>query len=273
MQFEFTELNYKNDYRFGGQLEISAENAQEVESLISHFRLFKDLSDVETLKARIAALEAGKLSHVIKSDKRPVYEVSSCLEHEFTMPYKEWALRNFGYDGTFPDLDIPRERGGLIYTNYQARLYTDNEHICFDAFTTSEPWNKKDAHDHAQSRVVDYIGEEFGTRHNEPEFIQAGNNHVKRNPDYLKRHKATPRASNARLKRAFFEWWITTHASDAQKAIVAGNREIVAQTGTYMGAFEFERDQDRIYYGRKVSADGKTKDYKSMTFAEFGGLI
>jgi hypothetical protein len=272
MQFNFTESDYTGEYQFGGRLEIVAETPNEVESLIKHFRLFKDMEDVETLKARIAALESSTLSHTIGTDKRPAYAVTSCLGFEFTEPYKAWALRNFGYDGVFPDLELPREWGGLIHTNYQSRVYTEGEHICFTAFTTAQPWARKSAQDYADSLVSDYIAEEYGTRRHEPEYIQARNNFMVKNPDYLKRHKATPQASNATLKRAFFEWWRANHANAEQLAIIEGNEKIVAETGSYMDAFGFERFESHIYYGRKLGKDGKTQDYKAISFSDFAAL-
>lgn len=266
MKFEFTEGNYSDAFRFGGSLKITAQGAQDVESLIEHFRLFRDMSDVAVLQARIAALQSETLSHIMQSDKRPMYDVATCLDHEFTAPYKKWARDCFGYDGVFPDLEIPRQWGGLIHTNYQARLYTEGEHICVDAFTSSEPWNGKDAQEYAESRVKDCLGEEFGTRRQEPEFIPTGSgNNMKANPNYIKRHRPTPMASNARLKRAFFAWFMDNHASDAQKAIVAGNRDI-AKGADYMGAFEFERFENCIYYAKTA------KDYKSVSFAEFAAM-
>lgn len=265
MQFTFTESDYEGEYRFGGQLEIKAENAHEVEELIKHFRLFSDVSDVSVLQSRITALQAKTLSHVVRSDKRPVYQVYGCLDHEFTAPYKKWAFDNFGFDGAFPDLEIPRKWGGLLHTNYQARLYIENEYICFEAFTTSQPWNGKDAQEHAQYRVADYIGEEFGCRYHESEFISAGNGLMKHNPNYLKRHEAKPAASNSRLKKAFFDWWMENHANAAQKAIVRGNQEI-AKGAKYMSAFEFEKHEYQIFY------EHTGKDYKVMTFAEFAKL-
>lgn len=265
MEFQFTEGNYDGAFKFGGKLTITARGAQDVESLVKHFRLFSDMGDVAVLQARIAALQSETLTHVLQSDKRPMYEVSTCLDDEFTAPYKKWARDCFGYDGVFPDLEIPRQWGGLIHTNYQARLYIECEHICVDAFTSSEPWNGRDAQEYAESRVKDYLGEEFGKRYQEPEFLQKGNGQYYRNPNYLKRHRPTPVASNARLKRAFFAWFVDNHASDAQKAIVAGNREI-AQGAKYMSAFEFERHETHIYYAKTA------KDYKSVSFAEFAAM-
>lgn len=265
MEFKFTEGNYEGTFKFGGALTITAHGAQEVESLISHFRLFRDMSDVSVLQARIEALQKETLCHVMQSDKRPMYEVSGALGDEFTAPYKKWALDNFGYEGVFPDLEIPRQWGGLHHTNYQARLHTEGEHICFQAYTSSEPWNGRDAQNYAEFRVTDYIAEEFGTRRQEPEFIHVGNNLMRPNPNYLKRHRATPGASNARLKRAFFVWWLENRANEAQRAIVAGNREI-AKDASYMSAFEFERFESRIYYAKTA------KDYKSVSFAEFAAM-
>lgn len=265
MRYEFTELEYTGDFRFGGQLAVTAENAKEVEEMIRHFRLFNDVSDVTVLQARITALQLQTLTHVIKSDKRPVYSAESCLDHEFTVPYQKWARDCFGFEGVFPDLEIPRDRYGLKYTNYQARLHTQNEHICFEAFTTSEPWNGKDAQEHSEHKIKDYIGEEFGARYHEPEYIPAGNGMAKHNPNYLKRHKAKPGATNSRLKKAFFTWWLATHANNAQRAIVRGNQEI-AKGAKYMSAFEFERYESHIYY------DHTGKDYKSISFSEFAKL-
>lgn len=272
MKFNFTEGAYEGAFRFGGKLEVTAQGAQEVQALVDHFRLFKDMGDVKVLQARIEALQSETLSHTIQADKRPVYEVESCLDHEFTEPYKKWARDNFGYEGAFPDLEIPREWRGLKYTNYQARLFTENEHICYKVFVTSEPWNKRDAQDYATHQAQDYIAEEFGARRHEPEFIHLGNGMAKPNPNYLKRHKPHASASNARLKQAFFAWWLANHATDAQKAIVAGNAQIVSETGGYMGAFNFERQQYEIYHGRKLAKDGKTQDYKSVSFAEFAAM-
>lgn len=271
MQFKFTEGNYDGAFRFGGNLTITAHGAQEVESLIQHFRLFNDMSDISVLNLRIEALQNETLSHVLQSDKRPMYQVSGALDYEFTAPYKTWALKNFGYDGVFPNLEIPRKWYGLIHTNYQSHLYTEDEYICFESFTSSEPWAGKDAQEYATSKVTDYIAEEFGTRRHEPEFIGAGNGLMRPNPNYLKRHRATPMASNDRLKRAFFAWWLENCANDAQKTIVQGNREI-AKGASYMDSFKFDRFESVIYYGRKIGSDGKTQEYESISFADFAAM-
>lgn len=267
MQFNFTKKDHVDEFKFGGILDIVAENASEVESLISHFRLFNRVDNVEVLKKRIEALQSSTLSHVVGTSKMPIYEVSTCLDSEFVEPYKKWALDNFGYDGIFPDLTIPRKWGGLIHTNYQAHLETFNECICFQAFTSSEPWNGKDAQTYAEKRVIDYIGEEFGTRYHEPEFIPTGRGDLmKRNPNYLKKHPARPGATNSRLKKAFFNWWMENHANEKQKEIVSGNRQIVSETGSYMSAFEFEKFESHIYY------EHTGNDYKSISFRDFAAL-
>ena len=273
MKFVFEDKGHEGEFQFGGALTLTAENPSEVQALIDHFKLFSNSSDVSVLQKRIEALQSGTLTHTIYKEKRPVYAVNSCLDFEFIEPYKKWALHNFGFDGVFPDLEIPMKWGGLQYTNYKARLFTQCEHICFEAFTSAEPWAHKSAQDYAEYKVKDCIGEEFGDRYREPEFIQAVRSCcMKRNPNYLKRHAPKPAATNARLKRAFFEWWEHNAANDAQKAIIADNRDIVATTGSYMGAFEFECDQHVIYYGRELNKDGSTRDYKSMRFDEFAKL-
>lgn len=272
MQFNFKETDEsREEYRFGGRLTLVAENIAESAELVDHFKLHKG-KDIESLQARISALQDPSLSVTIGTDKRPAYCVETSLPWDFSKPYADWMSRDLGYDGPLPDLDIPRQWGGLKHTNYQAELRLQGEHITFIAYTTSEPWNKKDAQTYAESRVADCISEEFGERYHEPEYIQAGNNMMVRNPDYLKRRKPTPAASNSRLKRALFEWWLSNEATEAQREIVAGNAQIVAETGGYMGAFDFERPHSTIYHGRKMDKDGKTQDYLAMSFSDFARL-
>lgn len=273
MQFNFTEHDYSDDYQFGGRLEIVAENAEEVNQLNNHFKLFSNTSMIEVLKAHIAALETGTHTHTIGTDKRPVYKVNGYLDTAFSAPYLKWMQRDLGYNGPLPNLELTRKWGGLCYTNYQKRIYTFAGHIHFEAFTTSEPWRGKNAQEYAVSRVTDYIGEEFGTRYHEPEMISAGRSGtLKRNPNYLKRHSATPASNNVILKRTLFAWWLKNHANNAQRAIVKGNQDIVKNTGEYMGAFNFKYHESRIYYGHELKEDGKTLDYKSVTFAEFAAM-
>ena len=119
MKYEFKEGKYEGEYSGGGLLEITAEGPQEVVSLLEHFRL---LGDVHSARKRLEAMEAGSYTHTMKSDTRPVYAVSGCLDQKFLEPYKDWAKRNFGYTGEFPDLEIPREWFGLKYTT--CLLYT-----------------------------------------------------------------------------------------------------------------------------------------------------
>jgi len=265
MQFNFEEMELTEGREFGGKLTITANGAAEVLALIDHFQLFQDTSNIESLQARIAAMQSETLSHVIYSEKRPVYEIDSALDYEFTKPYCDWALRCFGYDGQFPNLEIPRRWKGLIHTNYQARLYTSNQHICFLTYVQSQPWNNMDANTYAERCAHDLIGEEFGTRYREPEFKQTRNGQYVKNPDYLKRHIPKPAATNSRLKVAFFDWWLENVANDAQKTIVAGNKAIAANV-SYMECFKFERFESHIYYEKTA------KDYKIMSFDQFAKL-
>lgn len=265
MRFEFTELDYEGDYKFGGRLALTATTQPEVAALIDHFKLFSDNSDVDVLRQRIDALSSDTLTHTLGTDKRPMYAVSGHLDHAFTAPYTKWAEDNLGYTGPLPELEIPRKWGGIIHTNYQARLHIADGFICFDAFVCAEPWDKKDASTYAEYLVKDYIGEEMGTRRREPEYIVDGRGQYKKNPDYLKRHRPTPSASNARLKLAIFDWWKQHHANAAQLAVIEGNRK-VAEGADYMDAFRFERGEVTIHYSKSA------KGYKSMSPSEFAKL-
>lgn len=265
MQFQFTESDYSDAFKFGGRLTLRAESSFEVEKIITHFKLFNTPNDIEALKAKLVVIESGVFEHILGTDKRPIFEVDSALEVEFSTPYQLWAERCFGFRETLPDMEIPRQWNGLKYTNYQERLYVDSGHICFRTFVSSEPWNGKSAQEYAEFRAFDIIQEEFGFRKIEPEMIQIGNGTFKENPNYLKRHKPTPLASNSLFKRAFFAWWVLNRASDAQKEIISCNAEIAAGA-SYMSAFTFDRYESHIFYAKSA------KDYKSVSFAEFAAM-
>ena len=122
MLFQFTESNYDDAFKFGGRLTLHAESPNDAKALIDHFKLFNQKDDIDTLRAKLAAIESGNLSHTIGKDKRPIYAVESCLDDAFIAPYKEWAKRRFGFGDLWPDMEIPREWDGLKYTNYQTIL-------------------------------------------------------------------------------------------------------------------------------------------------------
>lgn len=223
MKFTFNEMTDRDD--FGGTLSVTAESASEVLEIADHFRMFGDDADGAIAKAQ--AIVAGSLTHTSGTDKRPWFVIESSLGHEFTEPYKAWLLRRTGYDGQLPSADLtPFHPRRLCHTHITLAVGLEQEHITYSVAVRSGDWNGKPANDRAWVTAEDYVSEDFGERKHENEYIPArgdgGGGMMKRNPNYLKRHKPHPAASCQWLKSWLFSWWRQNHASDKQREILDG---------------------------------------------------
>jgi hypothetical protein len=218
MRFEFEEIDL---VEHSGDVMIRAESEAEVKEVADHFRLFKD--DVRGL---VAALDAGTLTHRLTAysslgNRYRWFEVHGSLDIEFSEPYLALLVNRTGLDtgGILPDLDL--QGPTLRHTHYAVRVWIEQGHICFIAYDSATEWNGRDAATNAEAYVSDYLKEAFGVRHHEPEFIANRAGTYSRNPNYLKRHRPKPAASNKILKDALFQWWLGNHANEAQRAVIA----------------------------------------------------
>ena len=226
MQFNFTET--RDDE--GGAMEFVAENPAEVVDLFKHFRLDKGTPD--SVLAMAEAIQAGNFSFRSEG-KRPWYRVESAIDHEFTKPYAEMLQRVTGWDGQLPNMDLtdqhPRR---LCHTHITHAFGLEHGHFTFDVSVESQDWNDKPAFDRAQKNALDYAENDIAERPIESEYIPAGRSGLmKRNPDYArKHHRCKPSVSADWVWVAIVEWWLANHATDRQRAIVEGARELAAES-------------------------------------------
>ena len=68
---------------------------------------------------------------------------------------------------------------------------------------------------------MDYVREGVGARKSEPEFIELSGGLLKRNPNYLKRHAPHVACTSEPIFARLLQWWADTHATPAQKQILA----------------------------------------------------
>ena len=270
MKFAFTET--RDD--FGGNLTITAESPAEVQQIDKHFKIF-DASQPGELMKLAEVLTAGTLTYTSEPTKRFWYEVVSALDCEFTEPYRAWLERLTGYQDSLPDMDLtPFHPLRLCYTHITDTCGLSGGHIVYKCYDQAEEWNGKDACTNAWDYVADYVGEDFGTRKHEREYIEARNGMMKRNPNYLKRHKSEPAASAGWLKAVIFDWWLANHASDEQLAIVAAVAELSEKFGHAKYGKHFS-EESTLYVpdpNGTCNYDGKGYMVRVMTWKEFREL-
>lgn len=279
MKIQFTEYT-KNDpeynadpaYKYGGFITVTAESLEDSRRIVEYFKLSNG-NDPDSVIARAELLKNPELTHEHRPKKRPYYEVSGSLDVQLFQPYQDWAKQKFGYDGAFPNLQIPFKWAGLrhVFVGISQEIQC-HETVCYTVATQAKPWNGRNAQQYAERNVSRYIEEDFG--HVEPvrEFIEAGNGHYKRNPDYAtgKRNPVQARCTHEGLMKLFAQWWLENGANDAQRDILAKNAEL---TGKH-SRVNFLRDYG-IYYADpagKCNYDGKGLMASHMGISEFAAL-
>lgn len=208
---------------------VTAETPEEKAHVIEHFRLGDD-----ALKAAQIITNPEPFTHVcpmVGRDNAAWFECTGALEIEFSEPYfKEYVQRTGDAGGgILPDLDLTASYPwqGLHHTHYLRELYTDGGHICFTVIIRAGDWNGQDAATLADRRAVDYMQEAVGERPFEREYIETHNGLLKRNPNYLKRHKARPALSAQWLFSALIDNWLATKAAPKQRELAETDRALM----------------------------------------------
>lgn len=278
MKFKFTPKKFDDkEYDGGGDLDIIAENIQEVNHLVTHFDLSKGDTS-EKLIARAQLMQKENLIHSLKTNKRPIYKVSGMLnkdgqQRSFIKPYKKWAEKELGYTGKLPDMELSKKNYGICYTKYIESMSIKNEEIHYSCYVAASPWNNRSGQGYANYLINDYIQEEFGSRYIEPEYIAGrgwGSSAMVKNPNYLRKNACkADTAKSAMYKVAIFNWWKENHASERQLEIIEGNMEIAEKHGSYMNAFLFKGNSNEIHYGSIKNDKRQNINYKSISFDDF----
>ena len=241
----------------GGNVEITAETGDEVQVLTKHFNLFCTKScdaqgRLRALQEEAKALETGTYT-VTEMHKpspparepRAWYDVEGDLGGDFPKlwgrgdsegfmdPYRR-VLKQLGYDGPLPDLDLTPwlldER--LKATRILVGAWIKDGVFYYRAYDDASPWNDKTAAEYAAHKVWDHLAEEIGTRRHEPEFIPvSGGGLMKHNPDYMKRHRPQPAVGSDWLLNALMGWWRINKASPRQQEILRLSDELNATSG------------------------------------------
>lgn len=184
------------------------------------------------LKHCLDTLDEGKPVHFHhKPPKRKWYMLTGSTGKEYVEPYARLLKWRTAYADVMPDLDMtPHLKKRAMHTHIIERLTLECHDFTWVVYMQSEDFNGEGAEKRANKYANHYVQEDVGVTHTPQEFIQMGNGGYKRNPDYAtgKLVKATPSASQAGVWRALADWWITNHANEAQRIILASNKAFEA---------------------------------------------
>ncbi len=240
-----------------GTLTIKAETQAEVAELFKHLRL-----DIGT-QTYVDALVAGTYTH-FSDEKRRWFPVTTETS-SFILPYMDKLESITGFKGTInlPEAPWNDYHNKLCHTHMVTHAsLLDGVYTC-SGFIQSKDWNKKSAAVNAHERFDEYIRAFLGFTFHEPEFIEAGNHMMKRNPNYPKTHKTEPKMTSRMLWHYIFNTWWIQHATEGQNAVVADAMDCYLQISQHETAFT---DSMLLKGTDKFNCDGWKREVKFEDF-------
>lgn len=245
-------------------LRIDAETPREAAEIVAHFRL-----DVVEHTGSIMRGDLSYLDTPGKRDNRSWFFVACTVGPEFVAPYMAKLQAVTGYSGPIPTLsNAPKYPGSgssvnLCHTHIVTVAELTPYGYAFQGFQCASDWNNRTARENAELYFSDYARENLGARKFEPEYIKARNNHLVRNPNYLKRHAPHPEMTSKTLWACLVQWWLETNATDAQREVYATSEATYKSVcrAPLSEALMRERDGFRVAWDKPL-----------ISFADFAGL-
>jgi len=206
-----------------GFLEITAETPAEVRELMKEFQL-DPFQHAE-------AFATGAL--VYRAEPPQGRENGAWFKCEYTAgpewikPYMDRLKAITGYDGPIPEIESAPLFENDTFRNLCPTHFMESAWLHAGGYTARGyvrcgDWCGRKAADRAPGYFAESIKKKLGGQKHEPEMIPLNNGLYKRNPHYGTRfHPPHPEATNAALFGALLNWWLQTHANDAQRKVVA----------------------------------------------------
>lgn len=211
-------------------LTVSSETKLEAFAIAEHYRILRNVggkteAELDASVARaseaLANVAAGHMTYVEKgTEKRPWFACEADLGEASMKPYLDLLQKITGYANEVPELPFQYRWHGLMHTHVAAECFFSSKGIRVRGFIRSEDWAGEKAEARAPKHFRDYVVEQFGFRKFEREYVEAGNGHIVRNPNYLKHHAAQPGLGSPELWKALFSWWRANHATPEQEALL-----------------------------------------------------
>lgn len=235
-------------------LKITAENKAEVRAIIEHFRLdpFDHMPEME-----VGGMDY--LHHAYKRDNGEWFQVKGSLGSAWVEPYLDLLHRVTGYTLTECDTIPLRPHGKadwlLCHTHIEERTTMDAGGVHSEGYQRSQDWNGKTAKERAPGYFLRCLRSCYGKEDPCPEFIQAGNNHYVRNPEFSSgRDRSKPGIGSESVVEDVFNWWLANKATEAQKEIWAKAEACYRSVCRSSYASSLTRNYER---GIRVAWDGE----------------
>jgi hypothetical protein len=226
-----------------GTVRLVASSLKQKVRLFDHFKIF-DMSDPTQMIAMAEALQSPEpYTHELTSPPSTAPGVHSnnpnkgwflttaTLDLEWSTPYFNLLKRRTGFEGRgiLPDIDLAgADRWqNISHTHFTKRRWFEHGHFCMETVNSASDWNGKPAADLATRYAKRQALHDIAQTIPEPEYIQCGNGMFKHNPRYangVERWQAGTYSEE--IWWALCDWWLATHANEAQKACIAASEAI-----------------------------------------------
>lgn len=224
---------------------IVCQTADETFQTAKHFRLVDLDNPVGIIQCASMLRSASGKKHtkikVPETEKRPWFLVAGQTKPNFVEAYHTLLTKLTGQTLTLPELNLTDHHPRRVsHTHITRNCVLDSSGYHYAIFIQSEYWVGKSAEERAIESALDYAEEDISYRPIEPEFIQDDRNHVKRNPNYLKRRRSLPVATRNWVWLPIWDWWVENHATPGQKDFVRRKKEEVAKNPGLGNSFGWE---------------------------------
>lgn len=220
LQFEHT---IDRDDGGGGFVTITANTTEDVSAMLSHFNWGRKEPTVEVLLAEAAALKAGHLVKVLKSEKSSWYIESGALDAAYIKPYQDAYQKVTGLIFDQPVDLTPFHPKRLNFTHLTDWCFFNGTTIEYRVMVDSQDWDGRTAAVRAPHQALDGVKGDFGVYPPiGPEYLEAGNGLYRRNPAYCSGEykPPIPGVRAVWFHAAMIQWWRDHLATEGQKAVM-----------------------------------------------------
>ena len=261
---------------------VTAESRAEAVDLNHHYgKWFDPAVDPE-----------GFARYVLAPDERPLpgkylpvsYDAPGLLDHYFTR-LKQYATEE---PDTLGRVDLTPVLAGLKHTHVVGDAVLVERTVGVGGYQQVHKSVREKHPDpddllrHLTDAHLDYLVEAVGHRPSEPEYVEAGNGMMTRNPRYLTRHKARREfggyvsRTHEAVWAALFARWLEVFGSPAQRRLcsqlVPGAFETRRPAGPRLVDHTLYVDDPAGEFGTPIDYDGKGRKVSVVSAEGFRGL-
>ncbi len=219
-----------------GTVRLIASSLKQKVRLFDHFKIFNMEDPTQMIAMAEAMQSSDPYIHELNSkedsrDNRGWFLTTATLDIEWTKPYFDLLNKRTGFlgRGILPDIDLIGADGwqNISHTHFTKQRRFEHGHFIMEIVHQSQDWNNKTASERTFASAIRQAKHEIAQTIHETEFIENNNGTYSRNPRYANGvDRWQIGVYSDEIWWALCDWWLETHANDAQKACVAASQSI-----------------------------------------------